>query len=483
MELTQDQITATLAQAAAKANDGTGPEPAYQYRFDPASLFVGAMAAPTLTITNPSRTDDGPSGQTLYILIPIGPDPDDITVAAGGMTIASPNRNWQISPYLNQAKPYVALKGPALKPLESVSFTFNTLQVSPSKGTAAFVIQESANQANVTKTIAKVATDLDIHSFYASPVTVTNGTKTNLTWVVSGGSYVVLQPGSIRRDIKGTGRFTDSYQIDVGAPSQSYLLQLFTDDRQSTQAVTVAFVGSVSARLESDATAPIGTADEVTLTWESEFADADPVLEAPDKSVTVDRSGTMTVTPGSALTGNVSSVVYTLTAKGHGGPATDTATITFEPVRIRWFRYSDMTKKTVEPPSVANPAPGWPKTDLQTDNNVLTTYGPGAGTGPLKAYLGTGPELQVQVITAAPDSPAPGQNVVLSYATGNAVSASLSIGLGQPSKPVDLDTAKQTGTTTIKAPDASTTLVLTVTGNGCPDVTSEFDLTVQPGTS
>lgn len=482
MELTQDQTATILERAAVQAEEGSGPDPLYQYRFDPDSLFVGAMAVPMLTVTNPSRTDNGSGVQKIYVLIPIGPDPDDITIAAGGMSITSPNRNWQISPYLTASNPYVLLEGPALKALESVSFIFNTLHVSASKGTASFVIQEDTSQASVTRTIAKVATELSIQGFYASPVTVTHGDKTNLTWVVSGGSYVVLQPGSIRRDISGSGTYTDSYQMDVGAPSQSYLLQLFTDDRQSTQAVTVAFVGSVSARLESDAKGKIGTKDEVTLIWDTDFTDADPTLEGPTKSDIVDKSGSRTLTPGDSLTGNASSVTYTLTATGYNGPATDTVTIAFEPVRIRSFRYSDMSKQSLLPAQVANPAPGSPTIQVQKDNNVLTAYGPGAGSAPLKAYLGTGPELQVQVITASPDTPTPGQDVVLNYATGNAVSASLSIGLGQPPKSVDLDTSLQTGTITIQAPDASTTLVLTVKGNNCPDVTSEFDLTVQPAT-
>lgn len=479
MELTQGQIAAILAQA----EKSSGPDTLYQYRFGPDSLFVGAVAAPTLTVTNPSRTDGGTGLQTIYVLIPIGPGPDDITAAAGGLTIASPNGKWQIKPYLNAANPYVELTGPALKALESVNFTFSNVQVSTSIGTAPFVIQEGSTQASVTETIAKVKTELSIQGFYASPVTVTKGTKTTLTWVVSGGSYVVLQPGSIRRDITGSGTFTDSYQIDVGTPSQSYLLQLFTDDRQSTQLVTVAFVGSVSAHIDSDATGPIGTADQVTLKWDTGYTDTYPKLESPTTSDVVDMSGTKTVTPGDSLTDNASSLDYTLTATGYNGPATDTVTITFKPVRIKSFRYADMTKQTILLPQVANPAPGSPTASYQPDNNVLTTYGPGAGAGPLMAYLGTGPELQVQVIIAEPETPSAGEDVVLTYATGNAVSATLSIGLdGQPAQ-VDLDTTTQTGTTTIKAPDASTTLLLTVTGTDCPDVTSEFDLTVQPATA
>lgn len=478
MELSQEQANRILKSAA----DGTDPDPIYHYRFDPDILFTNAMAAPTLTVTNP-KNQDGTGQQTIYVMVPIGPDPEDITAAAGGLTITTADRNWQVSPYLTAKPPYVVLTGPSLKALASVSFTFQNLLVSAAKGTSPFVIQESVSKGTVTKTIQRVASKLDIQSFYASPVTVTKGQETTLTWVVSGGSYVVLQPGSIRRDVKGAGAFTDSVEIAVPDPSQSYLLQLYTDDRQFTQAVTVAFVGSVMTQITSNAKGPISTTDPVTLTWDAEFADSDPKLVTPTKSIIVDRSGSMTLTPGSYLTGNASSVELMLTATGFGGPSTSSVTIDFDPVRIRWFRYTDMTKQAFLPAEVANPAPGWPQTTGPNDNRVLTTYGPGAGEGPLRAYLGDGPQLQVQVLLASPQPAAPGQDVVLTYATGNATSAALSIGLDQPSKPVNLDTNTQTGTTTIKAPEASTTLVLTVQGTDTPAVTSEFDLIVEPATT
>lgn len=476
MELSTEKLKEIVKAAA----DGVGTDPLYQYRLDPNTLFMGATTAPILTVTNPSQTD-GSGRQTIYVLMPIGPDPDDITTAAGGLAIVASDSQWLVSPYLNADPPYLALTGPALKGLASISFEFQNLLVSSPKGTASFLIRELASGGSVTKTIVKEAPSLTIESFYAAPVTVTKEAQTTLTWVVSGGSYVVLQPGSIRRNITGSAVFTDSIKMDVGVPSQSYLLQLYTDDRQFMQQVTVAFVGSVMAQLSSNVTGKIGTKDEATLTWSAQYTDADPRLITPIDTTIVDTSGTKTIVPGAYLTGNNASVDISLTATGFNGPKTSTVTFDFERVAIRWFRYTDMGK-TGTTYDVVNAAPGSPTVSGTSGGWTLTAYGPGAGQAPLKAYLG-GPELQVQVMTATPNPAKPGDVVTVTYATGNALSAALGVGIGQPVSSVPLDTGSQTGRTTIKAPAGSTTLVLVVRGNNTPDVSSQLDLTVDPAIS
>ncbi|MDP9840621.1 hypothetical protein J2T09_005409 [Neorhizobium huautlense] len=476
MELSGDALREIVKTAA----DGAGTDAAYQYRFDPDTLFTGVMAAPILTVTNPSQTD-GSGTRTIYVLMPIGPDPDDITTAAGGLAIVASDPRWLVSPYLTADPPYLALSGPALKGLASISFEFQNLLVSSSRGTASFLIRELVGSGSATKTIVKDAASLAIESFYASPVTVTKGAQTTLTWVVSGGSYVVLQPGSIRRNIIGSGVFTDSVKMDVDVPSQSYLLQLYTDDRQFVQQVTVAFVGSVLAQLNSNVTGRIGTKDEAALTWSAQYTDTDPSLITPIDTTIVDKSGTKTIVPGNYLTGNSSSVAVSLTADGFNGPRTSTVTFDFENVGIRWFRYTDMSKTTTTY-DVVNAAPGSPRVSGTIGNWTLTTYGPGAGQEPLRAYLG-GPQLQVQVLTATPNPAKPGDVVTVTYATGNALSAALGVGIDQPTSPVPLDTDSQTGSTTIQAPAASTTLVLIVRGRAASDVSSQLDLTVNQAVS
>ena len=476
MELSADDLKRIVETEAA----GAGTDTVYQYRFDPDTLFTGVIAAPILTVTNPSQ-DDGSGAQTIYVLMPIGPDPDDITTSAGGLSIVASDPQWLVSPYLNADPPYVALSGPALKGLASVRFEFQNLHVSAGKSAAAFLIKEQVSGGSVTRTITKEAASLKINSFYAAPVTVTKGDQTTLTWVVSGGSYVVLQPGSIRRNITGSGPFTDTLKMDVDVPAQNYLLQLYTDDRQFVQEVTVAFVGSVMAELDTDVTGKIGTKDEATLTWSAEYTNSDPSLITPTGSTTVDMSGTKTVVPGDFLTGNSSSVDISLKAEGFNGPKTSTVTFEFEPVEIRWFRYTDMGK-TETTHDVVNAAPGSPTQSGTSGDWTLTAYGPGAGQEPLRAYLG-GPELQVQVMTATPNPAKAGDEVTVSYAAGNAQSAALGIGIGQPTSPVPLDTASQAGSTKIRAPSASTTLVLVVKGTDTPDVSSQLDLKVVPATA
>ncbi len=476
MEFTERprSMTTIAPKAAAEAITPT----TYKYQFQPDTLIIGATAAPTLIITNPSPQTSGGSGtQTIYVSLPVGNDANDITNTLGGVSYTPSDNTWLATSYPNSNPPYLKLVGPALDPLKSLAIYIQNLQVSDKVGTAAFAITEDFSGGSTAVTITKTAAPLNIDQFYASPITVTQGDTTTLNWTVEGGSYVLINPGNIRRSVTGKGKFTDSVAIPVQAPSTTYTLQLYTDDRQFKQTLAVAYVGSVQASLSASDTGPIDTDTPITLSWTSTYAIAPLRLAPPYGPVPVDLNSSRQVTPGDYLSGNQSSVTFTLQAMGYNGPVSPTVTVTLNPVRIRWFRYTDASKTQVTS-SVVNPAPGSPSVSSQGGDQVLTAYGPHAGSGPLKAYLGPGTHLQVQLMDVSPSPAKPGETVTVTYETLNAETATLATSLRGTPTQVPLDTAKQTGATTITAPDGDTTLVLTVTSNGQNPVTSEYDLVI-----
>lgn len=464
--------------AMAAAPAATTP-PYYQYRFDPNSLIIGATTAPTLTVTNPNATTALTGTQTIYVKIPVGTGADSIATSLGGVSVTTSTPAWLALTYFSTNPPYIKLTGPALAAGASLSVYFNNLVVNDAVGTAAFPVQESFTGGGTTAvTIAKTDQPLAIQQFYANPITVAQGQSTTLNWTVSGGSYVLIQPGSIKRPVQGSS-FTDSLQMPVSQAQTIYTLQLYTDDRQFKQDVTTAYLGPVSATLSCDPSGPIDTDASAVLSWSSTYAVTPLYLSTPSGAQRVGAQGQQTVVPGSYLSGNQSSVTFSLQALGYQGPVNRTATVTFNPVRIRWFRYTDATLTQVTY-NVVNPSPGSPTVSSSGQDYTLTAYGPGAGSGPLVAHLGPGPYLQVQLLSATPSPATPGATVTVSYQTLNATSATLAIG-NQAAISVPLDTTKQTGQTTITAPSASTVLTLTISGNGQAPVSSELDLPVTTG--
>lgn len=447
----------------------------YQYRFDPSTLIVGATAAPTLTVTNPS-TVVGQGTQTINVQIPVGTVANAITAGLGGTSVSVSDPAWVGLLYANASLPYLALTGPALGSLASVSATLQMLQVNSVVGTAAFqVIESFTGGGSTTLTIVKDNQPLEIEAFYASPSNVAQGSQTTLYWTVTGGSYVLIQPGSIQRPVQGSGAFTDSVSVPVATPFTTYTLQLYTDDRQFKQSVAVGYVGQVGATLQAAPMGPIDTNATSVLTWSSTYAMVPLTLANPSRANHVGPSGTQTVTPGNYLTGNQSTVSFGLQANGYQGPAQSEVTFTFNPVCIRWLRYTDTTNTAFDY-SVVNPAPGSPTLTSNGGQQVLTANGPGGG--PLVAYLGPGPQLQVQYFAATPNPAVAAGQVMLTYQTLNATAASLAIGLGAPSVAVPLTVSTQTGQTVITAPSAGTVLVLTVTTPGQAPVSSQLDLAV-----
>jgi hypothetical protein len=161
---------------------------------------------------------------------------------------------------------------------------------------------------------------------------------------------------------------------------------------------------------------------------------------------------------------NASQVTYELTASGYGTPATGSVTITFAPLVINWFRYSDFTCTSFTV-GVTN-AQGYVITSTATPA-VLTATGPG---GPLTAQLGgTGPE--VQVLLAQPATVPAGSSTQLQYLVKNVTTLILNPG-GQ-SLPFD-----STGKGAVTVTPSQTTTYSLVASNGQTTVTSQLQVVV-----
>jgi hypothetical protein len=178
----------------------------------------------------------------------------------------------------------------------------------------------------------------------------------------------------------------------------------------------------------------------------------------------VQLSGSLEIKPSRALAVNASETTYSLTASGYGSPALGSVNVTFAPLVINWFRYTDFTlsKFTV---GVTN-TQGYQISGSATPA-VLTANGPG---GPLTAQLGgTGPE--VQVLIAVPASVASGASTQLQYLVKNVTGLTLNPG-GQA---LSFD-ATGKGSVTV-TPLQTTTYTLSAT-NGTTTVTSQLQVIV-----
>jgi hypothetical protein len=238
---------------------------------------------------------------------------------------------------------------------------------------------------------------------------------------------------------------------------------------------------------EDNSVAPAITIDyggQVTAQWSCVFVDPRQGILLSYGSTNTPNApvSQYTFDPSTALAPNDDTVVVTLTAPGWNTAATAPATVTYNPVRVLYLKYtkwtsdakgdhfSDMSFAT-DPAqvqhSVMGPDPTYP------DVSRLVVQGPG---GPFTRYLGTGNEPYLEIRYFSPSGPvAAGKPFTLQWFTNGATSLTLTPA-GQ--SPVNIPAGQVAKGTSQPLPIAAATeYVLTATGSGG---TVQSYLTVTP---
>lgn len=314
--------------------------------------------------------------------------------------------------------------------------------------------------------ITKILPPLAVWNFTAAPGTVGAGQKTQLAWQVSGASSVVVTPN--------VGTFTAPNQFlwngsTPALPSQTAgqtTFQAFAqtgDNREYSKPITV-YLAPPTASLQLSTNGPIDASDgqgnwtQVTASWSTQYATSATLSDGSSSTRVALQNNNYPLTPGRSLVGSSNRVTETLTASGYSVPAKSAQTITFNPARILYFKYSNSDLTGITFRAIGSTNGGGALTQPQPNGPWLyTVQGPG---GPLVQYLGkTDPHTQVMYFNAEPPSVAPNATVTLSWITNNATSLLL-----QPGN-IPLTVVKDFGIGTYQVnPSATTDYVIVAVG-------------------
>ena len=259
------------------------------------------------------------------------------------------------------------------------------------------VLAWAAALAGCSSTAAAPAID----SFTAMPTSIPQGTKTTLSWSVSGATTLSID--------NGVGDVTSKTSVDV-TPSVTtvYQLKALGADAAtfSTARATVTVTAAIPAPVISSFTAnppaisPGGTA---TLSWTVAIATS---LQIDNGVGDVTGTTTTTVTPAA-------STIYTLRATGAGGLVTATTTVSLVAAGLT-LNYTNPTSGTAKLLLVKNVARSTPATHLVLD---VTT-----GAAAIPAAFGVAMNLPLDHTKAT-----------FTFSTG--VTGNLAVPVGAPLQP------------------------------------------------
>lgn len=428
------------------------------YSIAPVSVPMGSMQTFTLTVANTSS-----------VAVTLNPPHDTVivggltTLTAGNVTVQSPGSPWQIGQNGTTLKIWVTAQA-VLQPAASVQFTISGVQVLSQVATASLTVLETiaGNSVYAPNLTISIVAALSITA-QAIPSTVGSRTIVTLAWTAIGASYVTIQPGSSQQYPAGTS--STPVLPAQNAPSTTYTLTaVASGGGTASTPVTVTLASPVVNSFTATPSQNLGIGDQTMLSWATTYASAVQIQPAPGGSPYVSTSGSMQVLPANSLPPNASSLTYNLTAAGYGNSATASASITFAPLVINWFRYTDFTLSAFTVGVTNSQGYSFSATASPV---LLTANGPG---GPLYSELGgTGPE--VQVLIAVPPSVTAGASTSLQYLVANTTTLTLDPG-GQT---LTFDSSGK-GTVPV-TPQQTTTYTLTAT-NGSSTVTSQLQVIV-----
>jgi uncharacterized cupredoxin-like copper-binding protein len=368
----------------------------------------------------------------------------------------------------------------------AVSTTSGSQAVSPTANTS-YTLKATNSAGSVTATVAvavAAAGPPKINSFIATPINITPGGSSTLTWDVTGATSFSVEPGF--------GTVTAQKQLVSPGATTTYTLTA-TNGSGSTTATAIVTVTSTGMPVISSFTATpttVTAGGSATLTWSITGATSASINGVGTVSAT---SGTATVTPSGETT-------YTLSATNVNGSVTRSVTVTLPatgPPVIASFTATPTAIYQGQSTNLSWSVTG--ATSLSIDQGVgnqgLTatpSLSPNANTTyTLTATNANGSvNKSVTVMVAPPGSPlitgftsstynvSSGQSAILTWSITGATSASIS-GVGAVTATTGTQTVTPSATTayTLTATNASGSssslpVTVTVAQTGVPIITS-----------
>jgi hypothetical protein len=468
--------------------------------FQPASVFASSSSTLTLVVSVPIGSPPVSMTSTHGIAVAFpaadaaNPPPTPLVTTLSGITTTPPATTWSIAgPRVGKFIIY-PLNTTTLNPGDSFNFQFRNLSIVATVSTPSVTIQVTTSAGSNSTTLPiNVQAMVPGVIAWADPPTVALNATSTLRWTSIGGATVVVSgftSGNITEKdfpVGGTTNTAVNPTVDSGGVSSQhpYQVTLYAEPghQQQGDAVTVwvylhtPYIAQFGFVQRDNSVAPsitINYGDQVTTQWRSVFVDpmqgillsygSTDVPNAPVSQYQFD--------PSTALAPNGDTVVVTLTAPGWKAPVTKPATVTYNPIRILYFKYtqwtsdaqgdhfSDMSWQT-DPPTTQG-GTGVSPDPTHPDVIRLSVQGPG---GPFTQYLGTGNEPYLEIRYFSPSGPVTtGQPFTLQWFTNNATSLTLTTSGGTPADIPSNQVAK--GTSQPLTITAATDYILTATGSG-----------------
>jgi hypothetical protein len=172
-------------------------------------------------------------------------------------------------------------------PGESITFQLQNVLVNEAPGTAVIIITENDGNGNFTEShrqVVKIASKLDISSFYAVPDHITSGASCTLTWTNVATARVSLTPGDWPDIIPNASVPVNPLRTTV------YTLTAYGEGPNVSKQVTV-FINSPEIVSFTASAYKVNAGDKISLSWEVKYADA--VSISPGKHVDLPLKGTL----------------------------------------------------------------------------------------------------------------------------------------------------------------------------------------------
>lgn len=434
--------------------------PSLTYTIAPASVSAGATGV-SFTVTAMNKTSSPVtfnSGDSIRI--------GQLTqLTAGAVTPTKPSGNWYFTLQSNILKAFVTT--PTTIPANdgSLQLVFSIATVVGAPGIAQLTVVETreGNAQNAPDLSITIKAALTITAT-ATPSTVGAGQRSQIQWTAVGAAYVTITPGP-----------STHYPVPAGntmvIPLQNQTTTVYTvtavaaDGTTANTPVTITLAGPKINFFTATPNSGVAIPGTITLKWETTYASS-VQIQPQSGSPFVGASGQLMIPTPGPLVPDQNQIIFTLTASGYGPSATATKTVTFAPMQVLWFRYTDFTKSGfsfyVQNVQLSQVSSNLPYT--------LVADGPG---GPLTATLG-GNGLEIQVMTSTPATITSGQSAELQYLIANATPATVAT-LSPGNVPLTFD-ATGKGSVSV-SPPGTTPYIITAT-TGTTTVTSQYTLIV-----
>lgn len=396
-----------------------------QYTLQPPQVFAGSTTDMVLVIQNPSTT------QSVVFKAGFG-SADQLQLQFQGLAAGT---NFKSSIKSQPAGQSFITLDPAssggyftvktssgqsvLLPQQSLTVLFQAVPIDSAPGSSSIGVKQLISSG------APVSGQIDVNKLTQDPAIVAwmdpptigleNYSLLNFTW--RGGTKVVILgfpdgDGSQTVNASGSPPFTNMVPatIDTADGQRTYTLTVYTVD--GTQVAQTTCVLSHHKPFLCDAsttpaiTAPISVNDQFTFSWATLYAASTTLVSSVSTSLTLVPPATGTtgpICPGADALNSAGfppvtipdSVVYTFTARGYGGiasQATSQFKVALQPVNVLFFKYINNSGGKLSGATLMTDPENWSGSVISyiKPNEAYqsaTVYRP--GQPPLTLYLGT----------------------------------------------------------------------------------------------